>query len=86
VVAEALTNATKHARTSTVTVSVDADDAVLRVRVSDDGAGGADFTGGTGLVGLKDRVEALGGRIVLHSPRRAGTSLHAQLTLATAGR
>jgi signal transduction histidine kinase len=86
VVAEALTNTTKHARASTANVSVEADHAVLRVRVSDDGCGGSDFTGDTGLVGLKDRVEALGGRIVPHSPHSAGTSLHAQLTLATDGR
>jgi len=83
VVAEALTNAAKHARASAVTVTAEADttDAVLRVTVRDDGAGGADFTGGTGLAGLKDRVEALGGRILLHSPRGAGTSLCAELPL-----
>jgi signal transduction histidine kinase len=50
--------------------------------VRDDGAGGAGFTGGTGLVGLKDRVEALGGRILLNSPRGAGTSLRIELPLA----
>ncbi|MDT7684037.1 MAG: hypothetical protein QOG57_4347, partial [Pseudonocardiales bacterium] len=49
--------------------------------VRDDGAGGADFTRGTGLVGLKDRVEALGGRISLDSPRGAGTSLRVELPL-----
>jgi signal transduction histidine kinase len=83
VVAEALTNAAKHAHATAVTVTVDADpvDAVLRVEVSDDGDGGADFTRGTGLVGLKDRVEALGGRIVLHSPHGAGTNLRVQLSL-----
>ena len=47
----------------------------------DDGRGGADFTGGTGLVGLKDRVEALGGRIALHSPHGAGTTLRVELPL-----
>jgi signal transduction histidine kinase len=85
VVAEALTNATKHARATVVTVTVDTDpaDAVLRVEVSDDGDGGADFTRGTGLVGLKDRVEALGGRFVLHSPHGAGTALRVQLSLTT---
>ena len=46
--------------------------------------GGADFTGGTGLAGLRDRVEALGGRIFLDSPRGAGTSLHAELPLTAA--
>ncbi len=83
VVAEALTNAAKHARASAVTVTVEADaaDAVLRVAVRDDGTGGADFTRGTGLTGLRDRVEALGGRILLHSPRGAGTTLRAELPL-----
>ena len=83
VVSEALTNATKHARASAVTVTVEADatDDVLRVAVYDDGVGGADFTRGTGLVGLKDRVEALGGRIFLDSPLGAGTSLRAELPI-----
>ena len=83
VIAEALTNAAKHARASAVTVTVEADaaDAVLGVAVRDDGTGGADFTRGTGLTGLRDRVEALGGRILLHSPRGAGTTLRAELPL-----
>jgi signal transduction histidine kinase len=86
VVAEALTNVAKHARASAVTVTAEADttDAVLRVTVRDDGAGGADFTGGTGLAGLKDRVEALGGRIFVDSPPGAGTTLRAELPLTTA--
>jgi len=84
VIAEALTNASKHARASAITVTVEADaaGAVLRVAVGDDGAGGADFSRGTGVVGLKDRVEALGGRIFLDSPPGAGTSLRAELPLA----
>ncbi|WP_426502585.1 AAA family ATPase [Dactylosporangium sp. McL0621] len=80
IVAEALTNAAKHAHASTVTVTVTAD-ALLRITVRDDGAGGADFARGTGLLGLKDRVEALGGRILLHSPRGAGTDLRVELPL-----
>lgn len=82
-VAEALTNAAKHARASAVTITVEADttDAILRVAVHDDGVGGADFARGTGLTGLKDRVEALGGRIHLDSPRGEGTSLRAELPL-----
>ncbi|MGD0937965.1 MAG: sensor histidine kinase, partial [Streptosporangiaceae bacterium] len=52
--------------------------------ISDDGAGGASFTGGTGLAGLKDRVEALGGRIFLDSPAGAGTSLRVELPLISA--
>jgi signal transduction histidine kinase len=81
IVAEALTNAAKHARASTVTVEADASDAVLRLAVCDDGVGGAAFTRGTGLVGLKDRVQALGGRISLESPRGGGTSLRVELPL-----
>jgi predicted ATPase/signal transduction histidine kinase len=86
VVAEALTNVAKHARASAVTVTAEADtaDAVLRVTVRDNGAGGADFTRGTGLVGLKDRVEALGGRIFLTSPRGSGTSVRVELPLTAA--
>jgi signal transduction histidine kinase len=57
---------------------------VLRVAVRDDGAGGADFLRGSGLAGLKDRVEAIGGRIFLDSPRGAGTSLRAELPLTSA--
>jgi signal transduction histidine kinase len=83
VVAEALTNVAKHARASVVMVTVeDSLDGVLRVAVRDDGVGGAHFTGGTGLVGLKDRVETLGGRIFLDSPGGAGTVLRAELPLA----
>ena len=58
---------------------------MLRVAVRDDGDGGADFARGTGLAGLKDRVEALGGRLFLHSPPGAGTSLRAELPLTTNG-
>ena len=82
IVAEALTNAVRHARASAVSVEVEAVGEILRVAVRDDGAGGAGFTGGTGLVGLKDRVEALGGRIFLKSPRAGGTSLRVELPLA----
>ena len=83
VVAEAVTNAAKYARASAVTVTVEADTAagVLRVEVGDDGDGGADFARGTGLVGLKDRVEALDGRIALDSPPGAGTTLRVEVPL-----
>ncbi len=73
VVSEALTNAAKHAHASAAEVEVAAGDGVLQVSVRDDGSGGADFGHGSGLVGLKDRIEALGGRIWLHSPPGAGT-------------
>ena len=58
-----------------------AGEGVLRVRVRDDGRGGADLGRGSGLVGLKDRVEALGGRITLDSPPGAGTTLDVVLPL-----
>jgi signal transduction histidine kinase len=85
VIAEALTNAAKHARASTISVQTQVADDVLLLAVRDDGAGGADFTRGTGLAGLKDRVEALGGRIFLDSPRGAGTSLQAEFPLTVNG-
>ncbi|WP_327000565.1 AAA family ATPase [Dactylosporangium sp. NBC_01737] len=83
IIAEALTNVAKHAHApaATVTVEVDPTDTVLRITVHDDGDGGADFTRGTGLLGLKDRAEALGGRIVLHSPHGEGTNLHVEIPL-----
>jgi signal transduction histidine kinase len=84
VISEALTNTAKHAHASAIIVAVEAFGDVLRVSVCDDGTGGADFTCGTGLAGLKDRVEALGGRISLDSPPGAGTTLRAELPLAAA--
>jgi signal transduction histidine kinase len=86
VVAEALTNAAKHARASAIGVEAEIDNDLLRVTVRDDGVGGARLGGGSGLAGLKDRVEALGGRIVLHSPRGAGTTLRAELPLTGSAR
>jgi signal transduction histidine kinase len=80
-VAEALTNTAKHARASASEVEVALSEGVLHVRVGDDGCGGADFPGGSGLAGLRDRVEALGGRIRLHSPPGAGTSIDIALPL-----
>jgi signal transduction histidine kinase len=56
---------------------------VLHVRIRDDGAGGACLGRGSGLIGLKDRVEALGGQFVLHSKQGDGTSVSAQLPLAS---
>ena len=82
VVAEALTNAAKHASASAVTVEAEAVDGVLRVSVRDDGVGGADFAGGSGLVGLKDRVEALGGHIAVDSAPDAGTAIRVELPLS----
>ncbi|MGI5247348.1 AAA family ATPase [Dactylosporangium sp. CA-139066] len=86
IVAEALTNAAKHAGASTITVTVGVNTAgdLLCIAVHDDGSGGADFTRGTGLLGLKDRAEAIGGRIALHSPRGAGTMLVVEIPLTAA--
>jgi signal transduction histidine kinase len=83
-VAEALTNTAKHAHAKTVTIEAHADtaDAALHVTVRDDGRGGARLTGGSGLLGLKDRVEALGGRLVVQSAPGAGTTVHAELPLS----
>jgi signal transduction histidine kinase len=75
VVAEALTNAAKHAQASEVTVRAVDDGDALDISVCDDGVGGADFDNGSGLVGLTDRVEALDGRLHLVSPPEVGTSL-----------
>ena len=82
VVAEALTNAAKHADASVVTVDADVVDGDLRVAVRDDGVGGADLARGSGLVGLTDRVEALGGKVTLHSPLGGGTTLNVDLPLS----
>jgi signal transduction histidine kinase len=81
VVAEALTNAARHARASVVHVETEATGGALQLWIRDDGTGGADPGRGSGLVGLKDRVEALGGTITVHSLPGAGTSLHARLLL-----
>jgi signal transduction histidine kinase len=86
VVAEALTNTAKHASATVVDVQVAAGAGVLRVCVRDDGRGGADLTGGSGLVGLTDRVEALGGHITLRSPTGAGTTVEIALPLADPSR
>lgn len=84
VVAEALANVAKHARASAAYVEVDADDEVLHLRVRDDGAGGADPARGSGLIGLNDRVQALGGTMQLDSPAGKGTSLLVTLPAASA--
>jgi signal transduction histidine kinase len=81
VVAEALTNAVKHAQATVIDVQVETGEGLLRVGVRDDGRGGADPTGGTGLVGLTDRVEALGGRLTVNSPPGAGTAMQVLLPL-----
>jgi signal transduction histidine kinase len=78
VVAEALTNVLKHARAECAQVSASIDDGTLRVEVRDDGIGGADPSG-HGLVGMSDRVAALGGRLAVDSPAGGGTVVTATL-------
>jgi PAS domain S-box-containing protein len=82
VVAEALTNAAKHARASFVRVEAQVVDGNLRLSVEDDGVGGANPARGSGLVGLTDRIEALGGKLTLRSPAAGGTTLHIDLPLS----
>jgi signal transduction histidine kinase len=81
IVAEALTNAAKHARASQVAVCAHAEDDHLDLSIRDDGIGGADVKKGSGLIGLKDRAEALGGRIKITSPPGDGTSLTVTIPL-----
>jgi signal transduction histidine kinase len=81
VVAEALTNAAKHAQASEVTVRAVADDAELHLIISDDGVGGAVAGGGSGLIGLKDRVAALAGDLGISSTPGSGTTLTAVIPL-----
>jgi signal transduction histidine kinase len=75
VVSEALTNTAKHAHASAVHVAVEARDGVLKLSIRDDGSGGADPARGSGLVGLTDRVDALGGTIEVASPVGEGTTV-----------
>ena len=79
VVSEALANAAKHAKASAVRVALDVIDGVVQLSVSDDGAGGADPSRGSGLVGLNDRVEAIGGVLAMESRPGEGTRLVAEL-------
>ena len=86
VVSETLTNAAKHSGASRVQVEVEVRDRALCIAVDDDGAGGADATRGSGLLGLKDRAEAIGGTISLESCQGAGTNLIAELPLDSSTR
>jgi len=73
------TNAAKHAHASCVQVTIDAADGDVRLSISDDGVGGADTTRGSGLAGLKDRVEAIGGTLTVQSRPGQGTRLIAEV-------
>ncbi len=79
IASEALTNAAKHAQASVVDVRVDGGDGALILSIHDDGIGGADPSRGSGIIGLQDRVEALGGTISVLSPAGRGTTLDVQL-------
>ena len=83
VVAEALTNAAKHAQASQVKVRAEATDGTLRLAIEDDGIGGADARKGSGLIGLKDRVETVGGQMRVASPPGSGTSLYITIPLGS---
>jgi signal transduction histidine kinase len=81
VAAEALTNAAKHAQASEVSVRAETRDQTLYLSIQDNGIGGADSRRGSGLVGLKDRIEALGGQMLVESPRGRGTSMRVTIPL-----
>jgi signal transduction histidine kinase len=81
VVSEALTNAAKHAHASVVNVEIATHDAILRLAIRDDGLGGADPGQGSGLLGLSDRIEALGGTLQVTSPAGNGTTLLVEIPL-----
>jgi signal transduction histidine kinase len=85
VVAEALTNTAKHADASVVDVRAESGEGILQILVRDNGRGGADIARGTGLIGLTDRVEALGGRLSLYSPPGVGTTMQVALPLTAPG-
>jgi signal transduction histidine kinase len=81
IVSESLTNAGKYAAASAVRVCVRSDGGALALEIADDGRGGADPDAGTGLRGLADRIDALGGRFEVESPPGAGTRVRARLPL-----
>jgi signal transduction histidine kinase len=74
-VSEALTNVAKYSRATCVRIDLSLEETALKLRIDDDGVGGADPTRGSGLLGLKDRIESLGGTIHVVSPCGGGTSL-----------
>ena len=85
VASEAVTNACKHAGATEITIRAVASRGVLRVTITDDGHGGADETAGTGLQGLRDRVEAIGGAFDVVSPAGGGTRVLASLPVRPPG-
>jgi signal transduction histidine kinase/DNA-binding NarL/FixJ family response regulator len=84
-VSEGLANATKHSHASVVSIRITFDGSDVRATVSDDGIGGASLSGGSGLIGIIDRVEALGGRVTLDSPANVGTTITVTLPSSVCG-
>jgi signal transduction histidine kinase len=80
-VSEALTNASKHANASRVWVALRTEDDILVLSIRDDGVGGADAHLGSGLTGLTDRIEGLGGKVQIDSPPGSGTSIEVQIPI-----
>jgi signal transduction histidine kinase len=81
VISEAIANAIKHSEASMISVAVAGEAEGLRASVADDGVGGARLGAGSGLIGLADRIDALGGRLTLESPVSGGTKLSVELPL-----
>ena len=84
IVLEALTNVARHAEATQAKVTIQLGDDVLRFEITDDGRGGADPASGTGILGLRDRAEAVGGTLFVISPPGKGTLVTAQLPLSPA--
>ncbi|HEY6030302.1 MAG TPA: ATP-binding protein, partial [Gaiellaceae bacterium] len=82
VVSEALANVVKHARADSAAVRVGCLNGSVLVEVEDDGAGGADLDGGSGLCGLRDRVETLDGTLAVESSAGRGTLVQAEIPLS----
>jgi signal transduction histidine kinase len=79
VVSEALTNVVKHASATQASVLLEREPGLLRVTVADDGVGGASMTAGSGLAGLRDRLDALDATLAIESPPGQGTTIRAEL-------
>jgi signal transduction histidine kinase len=86
VLAEALANAAKHAQASEVSVHARTTEDNICLSIHDDGIGGADPGKGSGLIGLKDRVEVIGGHMRVTSPAGQGTGIHVTIPLNSDGR
>ncbi len=83
VVAEAITNAVRHAHATAINIDAETTGSHLVLSIRDDGVGGADSRNGSGLIGLADRVEALGGHLQVVSPFSGGTALHVSIPVST---